>query len=195
VAAPRRRAGSTRARSPPAPPRARADVRPRGWSRRWGLTTSERKAGASLVGGEGVALLEGLPGLQGDALAVVNLHVGPLERQLVPAAGDLVVDDRRVLGGVLAVDPDLGPGDGVDGHRAVAALVALVALVDLVDLGAAVVVRRRGGDRRTAPLVGEGLVGLLVMRHVRRARRRRDQRFVRDGWRRCRVWRGRRWRG
>src|SRR6185503_6833012 len=103
-----RRPGSRRARSPPAPRPAKAAARSPGL-RRGRRPTPVRRGNALLVGGERVTLLEVLPRLHGDALGLVDLHVRSLERQLVAAAGDLVVDDRGVLAGVLAVDPDLGP--------------------------------------------------------------------------------------
>src|SRR5580704_15445262 len=73
-----------------------------------------------LICRERVELLELLAGVNRDVLAVVDLHVGALEGQPVLAAGDLVVDEGGVLGGVLAVDPDLGPRYRVHGDAAVA---------------------------------------------------------------------------
>ena len=75
-----------------------------------------------LLGLERERLLELLSRAHGDALGLVDLQVRALEADLVLAAGDLVVGERRVLGGVLAVDPDLGPGARADGDGAVAAL-------------------------------------------------------------------------
>ncbi len=159
---------------------------------------------------ERVALLEVLPGPHVDALAVVDLHVGALERELVLAAGDLEVDDRRVLAGVLAVDPDLGPGDRVDGDRAVAAARGLrcsssalaggilgrrrAAVVDAPDVVPPVVVAprracrrgRRGWRRRRAaarcrlPAAGAGVGALRGARRRRRMRAGRRHRCLGD---------------
>src|SRR5262249_10546039 len=123
------------------------------------------------AGGQRVALLEVLPGLDGDALGLIDLQLRALERDLVLAARELVVDERRVLGGVLAVDPDLGPRNRVDGDRAVAATAAP---------------RILAGDgllRRRSVFAG-ALAGVFTLLHValalplarrRSATRRRDR--------------------
>src|SRR4051812_8826363 len=74
-----------------------------------------------LFGFQRERLLKALAGANGDHLAVIDLQIRPLEAQLVFATGDAVIGERRVLGGVLAVDPNLGPGARADGDAAVAA--------------------------------------------------------------------------
>src|SRR5580704_14679626 len=116
-----------------------------------------------LICRERVALLELLAGVNRDVLAVVDLHVGALEGQPVLAAGDLVVDD----GGVLAVDPDLGPRYRVHGDAAVATRGGRrrALLVAVVGAGLRAVV---GGGRLARLLVAAR--GRAPARVVRRAR-------------------------
>src|SRR4029077_19555579 len=70
-----------------------------------------------------VVLLQLVARGDGHRLYAVQLEVASFETQLVGAAGDRVVHDRRALAGVLAVDPELGPGERPDGQRAVTRLV------------------------------------------------------------------------
>src|SRR6185436_1665412 len=97
---------------------------PRGCSGRTGWaggatgTARSRQRRLGAAAGQRVPAFEGLPGLDDDRIRLRDAKIRPLEVDAMSAAVDGDVDERRVLAGVLSVDPDLRPGDGVHADRA-----------------------------------------------------------------------------
>src|SRR5947209_755424 len=80
---------------------------------RGSVTRSHEVAEASVVdarSGEVVVPFELAPVLQNDLLDLIDVQIGAFELQLVLAARDAAAHHRRVLAGIGAVDPQLGPG-------------------------------------------------------------------------------------
>ena len=131
-------------------------------------------------------LLELLAGAHGDGLGVIDLQIRALEAQLVPAAGDAVVGERGVLAGVLAVDPDLGPGARPDGDAAVATLGGVAAALDALARAFARRRRRTGIARLLATSLRAGSVAEAWLSNRRRAGAADPTR--RGGRRAARAW-------